>query len=378
MKRTILFWAAASFAVACGSLYAANGGYENSIDSKADEEHGYGDYETVSAAPTAAEARTQRFAQCKKLKSLDLSAVVEIGDAAFAYSTMTNLTIPANVKSVGYISFGGCTNLESVTVRSWDWAEGTYDLAAKEPFRGCSLLKTLVVEDAATTPPSVDVAQVFPDVEEIRCPNEDVADWQDAYPGLEVVNYAGESIVAVTLDANGGAVAEATLYVVKDEALGELPEPTRDGYAFDGWYTAKSGGSALTATSKASAPATYYAHWLALYTVTFNANGGTATPATATVKEGEAVGALPTATRDGYTFDGWYTAATGGTQVAATTKVTANVTYYAQWTAETTPEPPTPETKTYTVTFNANGGSGDTTRSVASGEAVGALPAATR
>ncbi|MDO4996056.1 MAG: InlB B-repeat-containing protein [Bacilli bacterium] len=42
---------------------------------------------------------------------------------------------------------------------------------------------------------------------------------------------------------------------------------------------------------------------------------------------------LPTApTRDGYTFDGWYTERVGGTQVTTSTKVNYSTTYYAHWT----------------------------------------------
>ena len=66
-------------------------------------------------------------------------------------------------------------------------------------------------------------------------------------------------------------------------------------------------------------------------TVTFDANGGLAERATATVARYSAIGTLPTATREGYEFLGWFTAAVGGTQVTASTKVTGNVTFYAQW-----------------------------------------------
>lgn len=44
------------------------------------------------------------------------------------------------------------------------------------------------------------------------------------------------------------------------------------------------------------------------------------------------VGTLPTPTRSGYTFDGWYTAKDGGTKVSDSLKVTANITLYAHWT----------------------------------------------
>lgn len=69
------------------------------------------------------------------------------------------------------------------------------------------------------------------------------------------------------------------------------------------------------------------------YTVTFNPNGGTVSEASRSVAPGTAVGTLPTPTRSGsYSFDGWYTAASGGTQISAGTTVSANVTYYAHWT----------------------------------------------
>ena len=69
----------------------------------------------------------------------------------------------------------------------------------------------------------------------------------------------------------------------------------------------------------------------ATYIVTFNANGGLG-GTEITRMEGEAIGTLPTPTRDGYTFDGWFTAASGGTQVSASTAVIADVTYFAHWT----------------------------------------------
>ncbi|WP_352399354.1 S-layer homology domain-containing protein [Anaerotignum sp.] len=69
------------------------------------------------------------------------------------------------------------------------------------------------------------------------------------------------------------------------------------------------------------------------YTVTFNANGGTVSEASRSVAPGTAAGTLPTPTRSGrYSFNGWYTAASGGTQISAGTTVNANVTYYAHWT----------------------------------------------
>jgi len=72
------------------------------------------------------------------------------------------------------------------------------------------------------------------------------------------------------------------------------------------------------------------------YTVTFDSQGGSAVAAKTSIASGGTVGTLPTApTKTGYTFNGWFTAATGGTAFAATTAVTASITVYAQWMAIT-------------------------------------------
>ena len=71
---------------------------------------------------------------------------------------------------------------------------------------------------------------------------------------------------------------------------------------------------------------------LPTYTVTYDANGGSCS----TTSENASSVALPTPTRDGYTFNGWYTAATGGTLVGAagdSYAPSADITLYAQWTA---------------------------------------------
>ena len=70
------------------------------------------------------------------------------------------------------------------------------------------------------------------------------------------------------------------------------------------------------------------------WTVTFNANGGSVETSTKAVTRGSAYGDLPTPTRIGYNFDGWYTAASGGTKVTSSTTyaLAANQTLYAHWT----------------------------------------------
>ena len=70
------------------------------------------------------------------------------------------------------------------------------------------------------------------------------------------------------------------------------------------------------------------------YTVTWDAtsNGGTCETATSQVESGQAVGKLPSASRSGYDFKGWYTEKTGGTKVSgSSTIINADVTFYAQF-----------------------------------------------
>ena len=83
---------------------------------------------------------------------------------------------------------------------------------------------------------------------------------------------------------------------------------------------------------------TMYARWTALasYTVTLNPNGGTCSTPNITVYYSQTYGTLPTPTRTGYTFAGWWTTKeTGGKQVTKDTvcKATGNFTLYARWTA---------------------------------------------
>ena len=84
------------------------------------------------------------------------------------------------------------------------------------------------------------------------------------------------------------------------------------------------------------------------YSITFNPNGGTLTSGiTKTVTQNTAIGELPIPVRSGWTFNGWFTAMSGGTQINIATVVTANATYYAHWTeiqiTSFTPDPGQPQ-----------------------------------
>lgn len=111
-------------------------------------------------------------------------------------------------------------------------------------------------------------------------------------------------------------------------------------------YTGSNQDGTSTATYSVTVPA------LAYYTLTYNANGGSVSPASKSVQYKSTFGTLPTPTRTGYTFSRWTNSS--GTQVYSSTVMpAANTTIYAQW-----------NIITYTVTFNANGGTNGSVTSV--------------
>ena len=181
----------------------------------------------------------------------------------------------------------------------------------------------------------------------------------------------------VTWNANGGTVSPASVSKTHGSTLGALPTPTRAAtaeysYTFAGWFTAASGGTQISSTTTVTGNVTYYAHWTATkrsYTATFNGNGGsTPSPSSITKEYNAALGTLPTCSRTGYTFLGWYTASSGGTKISTTTVVTKDITYYAQWSINS-----------YTLTFNPNGGTvTPTSKDLEYNSAYGTLPTPTR
>jgi uncharacterized repeat protein (TIGR02543 family) len=146
----------------------------------------------------------------------------------------------------------------------------------------------------------------------------------------------------VTFDKNGGdtEASPATVAVFgSGSKLASLPTaPTRALHSFAGWYTVPEtiGGTQFTAGGSGTpitASITVYARWEPAPTVTFDANGGTPATQTKTVTKNTAVGTLPTVTRKGYRFVGWFdtAAATGGTQLTTSTVISVDRTVYARW-----------------------------------------------
>lgn len=73
--------------------------------------------------------------------------------------------------------------------------------------------------------------------------------------------YGKSTLIAVYFDANGGSCPVSLRRVDVGSAIGALPAPSRDDYAFSGWYTSQIGGTQVTASTTFSSDTTIYAHW---------------------------------------------------------------------------------------------------------------------
>lgn len=128
--------------------------------------------------------------------------------------------------------------------------------------------------------------------------------------------------LTVTLDANGGSVfideikyarafmywntnssgtgtsyspgsafttnADTTLYAKWGPAIvGGLPTPSKPGNIFKGWFTSETGGTQISAGSPISSDVNLYAMWQSVYTISYDANGGSGAPSSQSKKEGE-------------------------------------------------------------------------------------------
>lgn len=177
-----------------------------------------------------------------------------------------------------------------------------------------------------------------------------------------------------TISSSSESIPYGTTYSVINNVLTfsngvkVTPTPTtktdKYTYTFTGWSSTSG-----TVTAKTSITANF-TRTVNTYTVTLNPGEGTVTPTSITVTYDEAYTNLPTPTRSGYKFEGWYTSTGYTTLVDNTTtvKLSSNQTLYAKWVEDT-----------YEITINANGGgatssSGNSTTYKLSGTSATTIP----
>lgn len=164
------------------------------------------------------------------------------------------------------------------------------------------------------------------------------ASYQVASSNVTLTAQWTPNVYTISYDWNGGTGTSSAndTYTVGTTGL-TLPavgDHVKDGYSFVGWSETRNG-TALIGAYQATQSRTLYAVWgSGSFTVTYNANGGTATAASASVVNGGSA-VLPSATRANYVFEGWYSAQTGGSNrgmAAGVFTPSGSTTLYARWT----------------------------------------------
>jgi len=192
-----------------------------------------------------------------------------------------------------------------------------------------------------------------------------VSEDRDLYAKWDPATYT------ITFNANGGTPTPDPQSKHYGDKVDVPSGVTKAGYSLEGWYADEQ----LTPAKKwdfdnstVDGDITLYAKWTEdTYTVTFDANGGTPTPAPQSKHYGDRVDVPPVVTKAGFTLEGWYT----DEQLTPTKKwdfvnnpVTESITLYAKWIA------------LHTVTFHPNNGESDFTETVEEGKfANGPTPA---
>lgn len=173
----------------------------------------------------------------------------------------------------------------------------------------------------------------------------------------------GKETFTVTFESNGGSAVEDQTVLEGDKV--EKPEdPTKEGYTFGGWYVDEELTAEYDFDVAVTSDITLYAKWdeipVAIFTVTFESNGGSAVEVQ-TVQEGDKVERPEDPIKEGYNFGGWYVDEELTTEYDFDAAVTSDITLYAKWESEII---------TYNIVFDSVGGSEVAQQEVKEGDIV--------
>lgn len=328
------------------------------------------------------------FSRCSSLSKLDIpSSVTSIGDSAIqACTNLTSICIPRNVTQIGSFFLAGDKGLQSITVDvnnpSFCSKDGvlynkdiTKIIAYPPQKRGVCMIPESVTELGDGVFNSCNT------LDNITLPAGLTRIGENAFwccTGLTNIKIPhGVTEIAkgaFTECGNLSSISIPTSVTKMGEAvLGFDRAIYENYYTGDVYYAGTKEQWNLIAKddysfSKANI---HFTDPVQMFRITFDPNGGNVNTSSKVVLLPGWYGELPIPTRKDYRFDGWFTSASGGTQITSDTTVnlTSDQTLYAHWTYAPT---------SYTVTFNSNGGSVDTpSKTVANGGTYGDLPTPT-
>jgi uncharacterized repeat protein (TIGR02543 family) len=283
-------------------------------------------------------------------------SLVDIGDFAFLYTSIEDIVIPDSVTNVGQYSFYNdeerTAPLNSITLGdsvqtigeeaflAYGWDANaptvtTLTIPASVTSVGYAAfyylpLTDVYFEGAAPTVDSYAFSYYNPTMHYKKQFGSAIVDGGYTSPTWYGYNTYSELTLSFNTDHGSAAPADQAL---NDGSAATAPtDPTRDGYTFDGWYTAATGGDKWNFdTDVVTDDTTLYARWTAnRATLTFDSEGGSRVGAL-TVNIGSAAVAPTAPTRAGYTFHGWYTSASGGDKWSFADAISGDTTLYAQW-----------------------------------------------
>lgn len=331
------------------------------------------------------------------IETIDIPATVtDIGDNAFKGCLgLRSISLPGGVTSIGANAFANCTRLRSVTFAG---ALGTIPNGAFQAISGHGQMNLVFLADAPATAytdfegmlpflhqnGAIVYTQTAPSASlvksggsgdayfavlggasltgiDLRCgvlPELPAKNGQ-AFTGWQVgstteILPAGSAVsgqpAGTVFTARWGSYSvtytvtiDGVEYTVaQGQTMGsQMPDdPVREGWCFTGWVDAN--GESFTAGTVITGDTVVTSTWTAIptYTVSFDANGGVLEgSASLTVYEGDqlTLSQLPSVSREGYTFDGWYT---GDGSLFSGAEIRGNLTLIAHWTEEgEEPEP---------------------------------------
>ena len=194
---------------------------------------------------------------------------------------------------------------------------------------------------------------------------------------IKLGDMPADRILNITFDGNSGTPATTIYKILNGNALSELPEVTRSGWLFDGWWTASSGGQQISAATVPSATTTYYAHWYKSVTDAQITN----TSIAMSVNDTETIDITNAVDLEPYTFVSSDTSVATVNSAGVITAVgggTATITMTGTKTGDTRTITVTVGSLIY-VDFYSQGGTPSTYREpVANGGSFGSLPEPTR
>lgn len=198
-----------------------------------------------------------------RVETLKISGTVEkIDDYAFWNNQMKELEIPGNVKTIGRYAFQRTQEYIKPTINKVILHEGLESIGKK------AFYQTLTSEcksiDLPTTVKVLDAA-AFEGNAKVTLTSlvEDQVNAVGDYAKVVAKGAAHEIVLVhkVTFNAGEGKADAETARTDKDGKLAELPGAARDGYTFEGWFTAAEGGDVVTADTVFDKDTTVFAHW---------------------------------------------------------------------------------------------------------------------